>query len=239
MNKFPEMDADIKVIFLYNRSLYYNCLKEYNKAVEHIDELINIVDKNSNLEYTRILLLKASCLYNLNNYDEALRIYEELLKITLDNDYGNKALYYNNLVEIYLDMKKKDMANKNLNEVLELIPKVSEDFYSLPHLYLEIGRRYIKLENKKSAIIFLHQSLNLAKKFKYSFIITDALMELTNISEENIDVDIKDEFLDLVYVYGEVNNMLLINILQYFARLNDNNTIEYICNSCKSYLKNI
>ncbi|MDT8718258.1 helix-turn-helix transcriptional regulator [Clostridium sp. 19966] len=236
LDRFPELDSYSKTIFLFNICLYFNYLKQYDNALEYIYILEPDVDTKVKDIEAKIRLLKASCLYNLKRYEESLVSYKELLDNTQKNDYGNKSIYYSNLAEIYIDMENHEEAKKYLNMVLNDISSIPEDYECLPQLYLEIGRRYIKLNYQQKAVAYLKKSLELAKQFKYAFVISDALIELMKCIQEKTEVDIKKEFLDLTSNYKEVNNILLINTLKYFSSLNDNETVQYICDN---YLKSI
>lgn len=238
LDRFPEMSEELKVGFLFNIGLYYNYLKEYDKAMEFIDKLLKTFDKSEGKGFAQILLLKASCLYHLKQYDEALKTYDDLLSITDSEDYGNRALYYNNLAEIHMDRGILEQGNECLKKSLELIPSITKDFYWLPQVHLETGKRYIQLQEHRKAITYLKQTLSLAKEFKYATVIVNSLLELLHIPEDNLDLDIKKEFFDFLSIYGEVNNLLLINVLQYFAASNDNKSIMEICSFCEKYAEN-
>ncbi|MDT8717153.1 tetratricopeptide repeat protein [Clostridium sp. 19966] len=238
MDRFQEMDSYSKTIFLFNICLYFNYLKDYEKALEFIDKLEPIMDTKIKDISLKTLLLKASCFYHLNRYDEAIQTYENLLTHTPDYDYGNRAIYYNNLSEIYMDMNVLDTSNKYLSMALKSIPNISNDFNMLPQMHLDIAKRYIKLKNITNAITYLKKSLNLAKSFNYTFVINDVLMETVHIPKEEIDIDIKEEFKQLVFNSGIVSNILLVNILQYFSTFNDTKAVTEICAYCGDYLKN-
>ncbi|MDT8719332.1 helix-turn-helix transcriptional regulator [Clostridium sp. 19966] len=239
IDRFPKIDNGYKAGFLFNSSLYYNYMKEYEKSIRFIEELQGILNKDSVEKYIKILLLKASCLYHLKLYDEALKIYGELLEVTPNDDYGHKAIYYNNLSDIYIELEKLDKANEYLNMALEIIPDISMDFDMLPQMHLDIAKRYTKLAQRENTISFLKKALKLAKDFRYSFVVNDILVEFLHISHCEAEIDIKDEFIELVRELGSINDLLLVNILQYFAALNDTNSVIEICEFCKGYLENI
>ncbi|MDT8717924.1 helix-turn-helix transcriptional regulator [Clostridium sp. 19966] len=242
LDRFPQMNDDYKVVFLFNSSLYYNYSKEYKKSLDIIDKLKNIVNENTKDKhgdiYIRILLLQASSLQFLKCYDEALKIYNIALEITSKENCGYISIYCNNICEIYIDMGKIEEANERINFILNNLKNIPNDFIMLPQLYLEISRRYIELKDYDNAVTYLRKTLNLAKAFKYSFVINDVIMELIHMSHKDLAVNIKDEFIELVTNVGSVNNMLMLNVLQYFTKLNDAKSVIEICEFCKKYSEN-
>lgn len=234
LDRFPDMDKESKTVFLFNSSLYYNYLKEYEKAIEIIRELDDIVEESFKEKYIKILLLKASCLHHLKKYEEALKAYKKLLEMAPKDDYGNRALYFNNLTEIYIDIDNLQLAGKYLKEAIALIPNIPKDFEARPQFYLEIGRRYLQLKDNKNAFMYIKESLKLAKEFKYPSVINDVLMELVHVSQE--EIDIKMEFMKVVQEFGSFNNLIMISLVQYYSALGDTKTIGELCEFCKGYL---
>lgn len=233
LDRFPSMDNKIQAGFLFNSGLYYNYLQQYEKTIRFIDRVINIMDKSEKQRYAQVLLLKASSLYNLKFYEEALEIYEELIEMTSIDDYGHRAVYYNNISEIYIKLKKTDEANKYLSMTLEAMEYIPDDFIMLPHIYFNVAKRCLKLRDIECASNFLTKALNIAKEFKNAIIIKDILLEIINIKNYNIDIDIKKEIKELLSENKTIDNQLLMQIIKYFTALGDKESVFELCDFSK------
>ncbi|MDT8717760.1 helix-turn-helix transcriptional regulator [Clostridium sp. 19966] len=238
LDRFPEMDNEKKVGFLFNIGLYYNYLHEYDKSVSFIDKVASMIDKKEK-GYAKILLLRASSLSSLKFYEEALNIYNELIEMTESKDYAHRALYYNNICETYIELQQFDTANKYLRLALDNLTLVQKDFSMLPHIYFDIAKWYVRLQDSEKSSIFFKQALSLSKDFKYSLVIKDILHEIIHINDYKVDIDIKDEFKQLLMETKTLDNLLLVDILKYFTSLDDKESVLELCDFCRVNFENI
>ncbi|URZ02724.1 helix-turn-helix domain-containing protein [Clostridium felsineum] len=233
LERFKDMDNDYKSIFTFNMSLYYHYLGEYEKSLDILSELESVINKENKDKYGSVLLLKASCLQDLKRYAKALDIYNELLNITPKNDVNNLCIYYNNMAQVYIGMGKMEIANNYIATVVSKLVKISDDFQSLPQIYLELGRIYRMINQNNVSVKYLNKALKLAKSFKYHNVIKDVLNEFLIIDRENIDI--KDEFIFLTENIGIIDNKLLYNIIKCFSELNKNKEITELCEFCGKF----
>ncbi|MDT8718827.1 helix-turn-helix transcriptional regulator [Clostridium sp. 19966] len=238
LDRFPEMDNEKKIGFLFNIGLYYNHLQEYEKSIEYIDKVMKLVS-SSTKGYTQVLLLRASNLRSIKSYEETLNIYNELIEMTDSKDYGHRAVYYNNICETYIDFQQFDTANKYLSLILDYIPLIQKDFIMLPHIYFDVAKRYLSLKDIEKSIIFFKEALDQAKVFKYSLIIKDILHEIVHIPNYTIDIDIKNEYKQLLIETKTLDNVLFIDILKYFTSLDDKESVLELCDFCRTNFENI
>ncbi|MDT8719227.1 hypothetical protein IAI10_21475 [Clostridium sp. 19966] len=239
IDHFPQIDEVNKSMLLFNSILYYNYMENYTKALEKIKALESIVNENTKDKfgdlYNKILLLKASCLFHVNRYSESLNIYSLLISYMPRENYGNRLIYENNKAEIFILSNRIDEAKKSLNYILDNINNVPDMFPFIPQLYLEISRRYLQLADVDSAIAYLYKALNYGKSYNYSFVISDILKELIHIPNKKIEVDIENEFIELVNSVKSVDPTLMIEILRYFTTSGNAKAVLEICDFCQMY----
>lgn len=239
IDHFPQIDEVNKSMLLFNSILYYNYMENYTKALEKIKALESIVNENTKDKfgdlYNKILLLKASCLFHVNRYGESLNIYSVLISYMPRENYGNRLIYENNKAEIFILSNRIDEAKKSLNYILDNINNVPDMFPFIPQLYLEISRRHLQLADADSAIEYLYKALNYGKSYNYSFVISDILKELIHIPNKKIEVDIENEFIELVNSVKSVDPTLMIEILRYFTTSGNAKAVLEICDFCQMY----
>ena len=153
-----------------------NTLKEYNKAEEQLRLLLKDYPEN-----TQLLCDLGNIYMNMNNYDEAIKLYKQALQ------YNNKEwLVYYALGAAYEKINKDDLAIENLKEALHLsqrnpnvlnylgykwlesgqntdeaVRMIIEAYQKSPfegHIIDSIGWMYYRLGNYKKAIEFLEQA---------------------------------------------------------------------------------
>ncbi|URZ08952.1 helix-turn-helix domain-containing protein [Clostridium felsineum] len=239
LDRFEDMDDEYKLIFTFNMALYYNNLGNYESAlniIKNFEYKFKLADKN---KYNEVLLLKASCLQELKHHAEALTIYSELLKSTPKDDINNSCVYYNNMAEIYIEIGLKDNALKCVDKVTKNLGNLSDDFVFLPHVYFELGKIHRRLGDIKNCIKYMVKALNSAKTFKYHDLIIDTLDEFTMIDSELLPINLRDEFIMLTSIIGDVNKKVMVSITKYYAKRREVDTVIEICDFCQKFVPNI
>ncbi|URZ18330.1 helix-turn-helix domain-containing protein [Clostridium felsineum] len=228
-----KMDNAYKAIFMFNMSMYYNYLKEYEKSLDVILESESHIKQAFPDRINDLLLLKASSLHGVKHYADALRTYTEILNNAEKDDYNRLCVYYNNMAEIYCSMGNTDTAKNYVQTVNSYLVKVSDDFKYLPQIYLGLGRVYIMLKEQDKGLKLLLKALETSKSFKYHSVTKDIINEFTGFNNEVTGIDLKEEFVILTQIMGFIDNKLVYNIMEYFSRLNKNDELISICKFCK------
>ncbi len=91
-----------KGIFYYNSALAYYYLKYYDKALEQIRNAKSYISADDCRERKRILMLEGICKVDINNYDGALKTYNELLDIIDESNVDEICLAYINIIKIHI-----------------------------------------------------------------------------------------------------------------------------------------
>lgn len=95
--------------------LDYMDIKEYNRAIPILKELIDLNAKD--VSNYRLLL---SIYENLKDWKEAIKIYEKIFKLTHQGDRTDLAFYYSFVAAQQLEESQESEAEKNLKRALKL-----------------------------------------------------------------------------------------------------------------------
>ncbi|URZ04035.1 transcriptional regulator [Clostridium felsineum] len=237
LGRFVDMEDSYKCIFTFNMSLYYNYLGKYEKSLDIITNFETEIKETHIDKYNKVLLLKAASYYGAKRYAQSLSVYEELLNITAKDDVENLCIYYNNMAQVYIKLGKRNMAVNYMNTVVSYLPNISDDFEAFPQIYCELGKSYHMLADNDNSVKYLTMALKLSKSFKYYSFTIDILNELSKMNTNITEVNLKDEFITLIDNIGKTSDNskhnLIFNIIQYYTRLNDVESVNNLCDYCK------
>lgn len=142
--KILELDQDNEEANEFLANYYYdNC--DYENAIKCIDNIGRI---ESELNYY-LESRKAECYYELGDYGEALKIYNELLAIKKD------ASIYDYRGDVYLKLGQYDKAISDYNKFLKSYPESKGIYYRLGIAYKEKGDKDTALEMLERALKLL------------------------------------------------------------------------------------
>ena len=130
----------------YNRALFFENQKQYDRAQEEYKNAIELDNKNDDYysEYANLLMA-------LDEYNEAEKQYLEALQINPDN-----AEAWTNLGILYKNQKDDDKAESALKKAINLDPESTIPYLNLIRLYRDSG----KVDDAKN-IIQQYKSLQL------------------------------------------------------------------------------
>ena len=219
---------------IYNIAKCYKKLKKYDEAVHYIDAFVSICNKSSNVEdYIHAQSLKANCLEKTENIDDAILIYNELLKEIPEIGAPLKAYVYNNLGALYL---KKD----ELLESLEYFNKSQSirsevDKVNLSHTLIDKSEVYIKQKLYNEAIMLITLGIDMAKIYNDSEYLLRAYYFLVDIYTLIEDYDkVEENYTNILRILKDRkddNNLLKVYIKLCdfnFKRNNYEKAYEYL-----------
>ena len=108
LSRFDDMPLRDKVIFRYNNALAYKYINNFERALNNIEIAENIVNKTDTSRYIQILNNKASCLYEMKRYKEALKLFNQILDLIDKNEVEEYLINLINIVNVYMDINIKD-----------------------------------------------------------------------------------------------------------------------------------
>jgi anti-anti-sigma factor len=168
-------DAYYKLALAYRNS---GMLKE---AEEEVHRALNV-----NENYVEALNLYGELLLNAGNSDEAILIFQKILKIAPENLNGllNLAICYN-------DMNMLDEAIQRFTETLELYPKYADLYYHLALAQMKKQNQELAIDNLEKAIalnpIYLEAHRLLARIYMERDDTEEALVSLKQIIDISLD----------------------------------------------------
>lgn len=168
---------------LFNTALAYKKLGLADEALPLLEELENRVGLKE-AQYCDILLLKANCYFDKENYSVAKKIFHEIVDIAMNNrEQEFLALVYMNLSELHLKINEEEKSIEYINKSLEI--RLNTNYEYLEEIYIELGKRYREIKK-----------YDLSEKY-----LVKALKE-TNMKEKRyIQIDVYKELLKS-YIYG-------------------------------------
>lgn len=142
--RFQE-DCELRNIVICNLSLCYCEMGEFEKAIETIDECIDLKnDMGTDKLHLEILLTKGGALIECGRYEEAEKLFIGIMENIIE-DKKNKAFCLHNLGTIYNKLGKYEDAERSYVEAIEIrkainLSKASTTMIELGEMYISIGR---------------------------------------------------------------------------------------------------
>lgn len=232
LERFTSMDDKYKVIFLFNSSLCYIKLEEYDKALNKLIKLENIIKEIDKQKYYEVLLQKAACYEAVKNYEKSLNICNKILDSMDKKDNEQYIMILINLSQLYIKLSNFNKSREILNLVLENLVNINKEFKLLPNFHFEIAKVYRELNELESAEEHYLKALKYAKNYSYYFLIDDILLELIDIYilQNNIMKisDIKNEFFILSGKKDKINSKIMLKLIRVYLDKKDINSLEEI-----------
>ncbi len=122
---YPTNILEIRTFYYDLSNLCYRT-KQYDAAIAYVDTAIAMLSqsKDNNILHLSIYLEgKANNYLQKGNYSQSLKLYEESLKMLVDNHYGKKDIsaLYADIGSFYYDMKQYDKANAYTDSSLNVL----------------------------------------------------------------------------------------------------------------------
>lgn len=216
---YSELYSDnvIKRNSIYNIADCYKRQEKYNEAIIYIDTFILEYKKSENIrEYVYAQSIKANCLSEIGNVDDAILIYNKLLNEITEIEDSIKAYIFNNLGTLYLKkeelLKSLDYFNKSQSIRNEI------DKINLSHTLIDKSEVYIKQKLYDEAIMLINLGIDMAKMYNDKEYLLRAYYSLIDM------YTLKEDYCKIEEIY---NNVLLIlkdtkdnnNLLKVYMKL--------------------
>jgi len=111
-------DSFSKQSIIYGKMWAHHDADEFSKAIECANRLLKTKKINREYSENQLLYLKADCLHHLEKYDEALKIFQKLVKEDPDD-----AQTIGSCAEILVDLKKYKDAEPLIDKLMQLDPE--------------------------------------------------------------------------------------------------------------------
>lgn len=212
-----------------DQSLAYFYLADLSGAESQKDSVFyfyeKAIQKATENNYTDLLLKfkinKAGYLFNQNDFDGALELYNECMELAKRN---NDSYAYDYIViqrgNIYYEIEKYDEALEIFKKGLK---KQKFDRISKLSIQLSLSKTFLKLNKPDSSLTFIKKGLSESQKFhydEYEIFFRDQLATIFIYSKkyENAESELK-KALVLANKYGVVNysRMIIINLAKLYT----------------------
>ena len=202
-------------ILYYNSALAYKGANLIEKCLECISESLKYVEDINHREIGKRLIFQGNCYLAIENYDEALKSYNEAVKILiLGSHYDELFLAYANMAEVYIDINYKDKSIEYIYKVLNDLDKIDKSSIYLPILYSQVALVYKKLNDFNLAKKYYSESLTYARKNNQQDRIKKNILELISLRQYNLDTkkihELFEDYRDIILNISLDNNILLI-----------------------------
>ncbi|HAK42929.1 MAG TPA: hypothetical protein DCM59_09865 [Clostridium sp.] len=182
---------DLRFNVLFNNTLAYMHLEEYDKALLEIEHVENTFKTLIKADIFEINVLKAHCLRYKKFYNDALKTNEFMLSTLDNNDTENIILVTANILDIYTVLKDIKNIKIYIDKVVYLMnnyAEVKESYYS-PNTYNQLGFSANLINEMELSIDYYKKSIEAAryKRNKRSLLMSlDQLLDIL-IKEKNIE----------------------------------------------------
>jgi len=227
LRNFPEMKTNYKATFIYNSSIGYQRLGNFKKALQKLNEVksfISIDDK----KYVQVLNNEAVCLEELEELEEALKSYNEILKLIDKNNIEYQLIISVNILNVYRKLSMNDILSEKLKNVIEQLYNLNTSSRYIAHINFEIGKAYEYLDNLSIAEAYYMKALDFAKKQKRYVLANDVLCALIDIYTCLNDIKKMDCLKKEVFLISnrqeKLSNSLMYKLFNFYS--NDNITVK-------------
>lgn len=156
--------SELRNIVIYNLVLCYCEMGKYEKAIEIIDECVNLEHDMGTDELCRVILLtKGGALIECKRYEEAEALFTRMLR-NFEGDNKNKAFCLHNLGTIYNKLGKYEEAERRYIEAIEM--REAFDISKASTTMIELGEMYISIGRKEEGVKKLKKGIEYANNYK-------------------------------------------------------------------------
>lgn len=230
---------------LYNNTLAYMHLNNYDKALQEIEYIQNTFKVLSKENIFEINILKANCLRYKKFYNEVLELNVHMLS-TLDKnkDIEKLILVIGNILDIYTvskDLKNVRIYIDKLVYLLDSYDEVRESFHC-PNAYNQLGISYELIGNIELSIEAYKKSIELSKYQNNKRILIKSLDKLLDeLINERVLEEInryKNELIELISLdIIEVDTTPVFKLMNFYNDVDDRESLRGLLKFILEYRK--
>jgi len=164
----------------------YSISKNHSNAMLYYNKAIAILRKSVDSIALASAISNAGDEYlNYRNYDSALLYFRES-KLIFDkvNYLTGKGYSLGNIGMVYANIGKNNLAEKNINEAIEILEK-SENYYPICVYLISMADIYLEKGDDSAALNYSLKSLKLAQQYGLKEQIADADLKLSQLYEKD------------------------------------------------------
>jgi tetratricopeptide (TPR) repeat protein len=214
---------------LYNLALVNKRLGNINEALKRINEFINLINKKDNFnEYISGIIVKANCYVDIKGFDEAIKLYNDVIPMFKDAAHPLLGYVYHNLGLICLEKEELNSILENFNRAITI--REISDKINLSHTQIEKAKVFIKFNMYEQAIAMTKDAIDSAKQYNDIRYVLDGYYQLEKIYEDTKKNELLEElYLNIIDILQNTNrkeDILRIHIK--LLNLNRNESDKYM-----------
>lgn len=217
------MSQKDKVIFMYNNALNYKLINNFELALKNIDMAEMLVDKNDTFMNIRILNNKASCLYEINEKQEALKVFNQISSLIDKNSLEDYLINLTNIIHVCIDLDFKDELMMNLDIVIDRLVNLNKNSLCVSNIYFQIGEIYKELDKLDLSEDYYLKALNFSEEQKNYVLANKILNNLidmcivkNNVEKMNI---IKEKVFCIAVKKDKIDNVLMYKLIGFYDKI--------------------
>lgn len=241
LDHFPNMPNYYKALFLYNSSISFKKLKQYNKAIKNLEASENYIDKSSLDKLIEIWNNKGTCFLDLKEYKRALEIFLKIFKLVEEKTNMDQFMMtITNLIECYIGLNDSENTNKYLRITLDnLQDYLNSNSEYCPEVCCELGDIFKNLNDLKNAEIYYSKALKFSKEEKLFIEAKRAICNLIDICTALDNVEKIDELEIETFILSNfetyLNNNIMYKLINFYSIHNMNAKINRLCKLATNY----
>lgn len=226
---------EIKKIALYNISWANLNLDNLKDALHYINiylELCNIEETFN--DYVRAIILKADCYNKMQQIDNSLQLYLDVIKLFQNPKDSLLGFIYNNLGELNMKRGHFDQSLQYFNKAELLRQEV--DISRIPYTLIDKAKLYIHQDEYNKALIEVVQAVAYSKSFKDNESLYKGYLVLETIYIRLKDKEkLKQTYIDMITLFNDNSDKYLV--AQIYAKLSILSIEDNNIDRCLNYLK--
>ncbi|MFL0252100.1 XRE family transcriptional regulator [Clostridium neuense] len=241
LDHFPNMPNYYKALFLYNSSISFKKLKQYNKAIKNLEASENYIDKSNLDKLIEIWNNKGTCFLDLKEYKRALEIFLKIFKLVEEKTNMDEFMMtITNLIECYIGLNDSENTNKYLRITLDnLQDYLNSNSEYCPEVCCELGDIFKNLNDLKNAEIYYSKALKFSKEEKLFIEAKRAICNLIDICTALDNVEKIDELEIETFILSNfetyLNNNIMYKLINFYSTHNMNAKINRLCKLATNY----
>lgn len=231
LNCFGDIPQKDEVIFRYHNALNYKHINKFELSLENIKIAENLVNKSDSLMYIKILNTKGNCLYEMKNYEKAIKIFNEIFGLIDKNETDKYLINLINIINSYWYAGMKDKSLENFDVAIKKLANLNDGDLCVADIYFEIGKIYKTINKMDLAEDYYLKALDFCEKQRNCILENSIICDLIELYSNFNNIEkmnyIKNKVLSISKLYSKINNLIMYKLITFYSK-NNNDIVKQI-----------
>jgi signal transduction histidine kinase len=175
-------DADIESFVYLAYGLMYSDMSQYEKSAEYYEKALKLCEERGFVRRYHSIILNIGITYQkMSNYELAEKYYHQAKEAFLENPYPTGLAHiYLNLGRLYYEQDRIEEAREASAESMQIFQSIG-DKAGEALSFINMSALHAKNREYDKSLEAARQSLTLAEEVGYSYVIQNALEQLSDI----------------------------------------------------------